>query len=377
MISYIPSNMVRSLAISATTSFLRTSLLKPSACRLLHVFNNSKENHSHSRSHYSKRHYSILPQKNSLKTLHNPFYLINSRDLHNNPDKSEKAGPIVNQHPTGEIINNPEAISKFSREAIDNALINMISSTVFSSTLSGCWLWLTDQTISSSPVALAIVSAGVICVAKNVVEVERVHHYAKLSRPFNRAKLSKSAEVNAITSTDLTPDSHKDLQTSLARIKEIPDVSIPKCMLIDPANEQVANTMDRWLVRFTLPFSVLNIIMISSKQRKSWDDYVAIGASSANIADFCSGPSVDEARKKFTDYLAKCTTIEELLELLIHPDALDSDMSFLYKWVEDAETIGVRVGRTGTLKLYKKCKSSSGGPYPIEHFPLNENISLK
>lgn len=95
----------------------------------------------------------------------------------------------------------------------------------------------------------------------------------------------------------------------------------------------------------------------------------AVKAAVTNLFDYFSGPSVGEAREKFTAILKNCKNAEEVLKVLIDHNIIDNGgMIFLKEWVKGQDSIGVRIGRNGSAILHKRT-FSLGGPYPIKTFP--------
>ncbi len=149
-------------------------------------------------------------------------------------------------------------------------------------------------------------------------------------------------------------------------------VVLPSCVLTNKADSLAALATERWLARINMPLAVLNIVLIASKasKQRTIDDYVILGTSATSIYDYFNGPSVAEARNKLTKALSNCDTPEAILKFFVDNEILDKGgMSFLKTWIENQNSIGVRVGRTSSPVLYKNRSLSFGGPYPIHLFP--------
>lgn len=274
---------------------------------------------------------------------------------------------------------------------------------LLSPTLSGIWLYFTEQMLYDSPVAMAALAVGVGVVAKRMVEVKRTNNYTHYSAILNADGPSFLQEANLRIkkimagenpSTKLTMKGLKvsgtvgDLdhpstarQETLAHILGFNRIVIPACTLTPRAEKLAELAHERWLARTTVPFSVLNIIGIMSKKSEDRhaDDAIVLAAAFHNIYDFFSGTSVEEARAKFTDSFMQCRTPQEVLKVLIDNNILDEGgMSFLNEWIKNQKTIGVRVGRTGTPVIYgdQGRQFSLGGPYPITVFPRKTQPAL-
>lgn len=256
--------------------------------------------------------------------------------------------------------------------------------------LSGLWLALTEQSLFESPVALACLLAGGAIISNRIMQTYRIKKYAQISVLCNEHP-STSKEENAIVKKILAGENSRIRFTAqgliLSGITSSPDpnaqmklakpylqtlksyrIVIPECALRNSAAHRVNFVYDRWLARITFPMAILNLIAIAAKEPKDRriDDYVVAASSAYSVYDYLSGPSVGDAREEFTNYLNQPENIRALLSRLIDKDMLDAGMNFLIPWSADRPSIGVRIGRTGSLILYKEDRTSIGGPYPIK-----------
>lgn len=288
-----------------------------------------------------------------------------------------------------------------------NGLIDQaIQAAIITPALSGAWLFVISPLVSDalslttpaslleSPVAMATLAIGGLFIAKNMMEVKRVNEYTRLSaithpvgpsiseddnlkvrqivageKPkikFNVLGLKISGPLGNLSSPSSV------LQDTITEIHNKRRVVIPACTLRSTADKLVNLTTERWLSRTTVPLSILNLIAIASKDPKDrrLDDYVVMAAAAENLFDYFSGPSVGEARERFTRLLKNCRNVDAVLKVLIDHHIIDNGgMSFLKEWAKDLDSVGLRVGRDGSAILYKHRKFSLGGPYPIKTFP--------
>lgn len=262
--------------------------------------------------------------------------------------------------------------------------------------LAAGWLALTEQGLLESPVALTSLVVGVSIIADRAIQSLRVKNYAQLSAicdsngPTDSVQTNKEVrqilagkdpkvkftyaglQISGLLGDETKPSQF--VQETLSRIRDMKRVPIPDCVLNPNADELANLATARWYARITFPLSILNLILIAAKDPKDRrpDDYIVIASSTYNIYDYLSGPSVDEARGKFTEYLKDCKSSEEVLRKLIALKSLKGGMSFLGEWAKDVKVTGVRVGRSGTIILYLDRQSSIGGPYPIQQFPKSQ-----
>lgn len=269
---------------------------------------------------------------------------------------------------------------------------------VLTPVVSAGWLFATDQALLASPVALSALIVGGAFIANRVMQMVRIKKYANLSimtkangpttSPDMNHKIQEmiagpkptiSLTRNGLFASGLVGDlkNPSDVkEKALAEIQSMNRIPIPASVLTQAADKAVDLTVDRWLARINVPFAILNILVIASKNSKDRtpDDYVTFAAASYSIYDYFSGKSVKEARQQFTDLLFSCKTPQGILKVLIDHDVIDEGgMSFLNEWVKTKSSIAVRVGRTGTPILYGNKSSSFGGPYPIQVFPKQDH----
>ena len=271
---------------------------------------------------------------------------------------------------------------------------------VISPVVSMGWLALTTQPLFESPVAMACLLSGGAVITNRVMQMYRVKEYAKLSALINPSSLSDFKEVKqevkqivagsnpkvelSLSGMEISGPVQKENQISsvakgaLARIHSMERVVIPSCMVSKRASPLIDQAMSRWVSRLSVPFAVFNLATILSKENRRLDDYVVAASSAHNIYDYVNGPSVGKARADLTNYLAQAKTSKEVLEKIIDPEDLQGSLSFLNEWARDASSVVIRVGRTGEPILYKNEKSSFGGPFPAESFPLkNKNLKIE
>lgn len=293
-----------------------------------------------------------------------------------------------------------DSVNGLIYQAIQAAFITPVLSSawlfVISPLISDALLLATPSSLLESPVAMATLAVGGLFIAKNMMEVKRVNEYSRLSTIINPIGPSISEDQNAIVRQIVAGDKPKIkfnalglnvsgpvgdinhpspvLQNTIKEIHNKRRVVIPTCTLKHKADELVNLTTDRWVSRLCMPLSILNMAMIASKDsdKRTLDDYVVFAASANNVYDYMTGPSVAEAREKFTRMLTQCRNTEEVLRILIDHNIIDNGgMSFLKEWVKDQNAIGVRVGRDGSAILHKRT-FSLGGPYPIKTFPEHD-----
>ncbi len=278
-------------------------------------------------------------------------------------------------------------------QRLNDVVKQALMAALISPTLSGIWLLATDQMLLESPVAMASLLCGGMFVTERVMQKTRVQKYAKLSTILNptpsiseddntRIKKIIAGENPKITfnTKGLTVSGPKGelkhlaqaVQHAISRTHSIGRVVLPSCVLTNKADSLAALATERWLARINMPLAVLNIVLIASKasKQRTIDDYVILGTSATSIYDYFNGPSVAEARNKLTKALSNCDTPEAILKFFVDNEILDKGgMSFLKTWIENQNSIGVRVGRTSSPVLYKNRSLSFGGPYPIHLFP--------
>jgi hypothetical protein len=165
------------------------------------------------------------------------------------------------------------------------------------------------------------------------------------------------------------------------RLQDMYRVVLPACVLKDKAHKLVDLSHERWLSRLAVPFAILNLLAILSKDSKdrTIDEYVVSASSTYDLFDYFSGLSVAEAREKLAHTLKKeCKTPEDVVRFFVDKKLLDAGgMNFLLEWSKNQQSIGVRVGRTGDAILYSKPKNSFGGPFPITMFAKKSDSKLK
>ncbi|HSW86597.1 MAG TPA: DUF4339 domain-containing protein [Rhabdochlamydiaceae bacterium] len=286
------------------------------------------------------------------------------------------------------------------RDHLMDLVVNMGLSAVASPILSGTWMVLTEQMLQESPVAMTCLVAGGAYIANQAMEFSRVKQYAKWSVLSDASGPSRYEEINQKVKQIISGNNPKiHLTTSglkisgtlgdpkqpsqavehaLLQINSLNRLVIPSCTLDRNAKDCIDFTTERWSTRINFPLAILYLIAMTSKDHKHrrLDDYVVMAASAYTIHDYFSGPSVDEARRKLSSYLEKAETPSEVLRLLINYQDLNGGMSFLTEWAKNVDTLAIRVGRTGSLILYKNRNFSIGGPYPIQQFP-SKNLASR
>lgn len=268
-------------------------------------------------------------------------------------------------------------------------------------TLSSLWLLATAQPLIASPVAISFLVVGGATVADRALQCWRINRFVRYSLVLNPlSKPSESTSTNkkiqdliarenpkiafTYSGLQITPRPYSGAsptlyERTLEEVRLQKRLPIPECVLNSQANHLSLQTMQRWVARINVIPAIINLISIASKDRKhrKADDYIVGAASAYNLYDFMSGPSVRKARQDFTDYLAKAKSPEHAVRSLIKADDFENGgMSFLKSWVQGMEKVAVRVGRTGTVILYKDRETSFGGPYPIHTFPQNGNKAI-
>lgn len=283
-----------------------------------------------------------------------------------------------------------ELHSRF-RELIKHAKI----AACVSPALSGIWMLATQQMLFDSPVAVAMLAMGAITVTERMLQIKRINHYAKLSTITAINGLSTFEADNQRAREIITGDGPKVkfhsegikvsgtigdvkhpsqvIQKTLSHIQAMRRVVVPECALNGKGDKLVSLTYDRWLARLVLPISILNMVSFMDKKRedRTIDDYIVFASSGYNVYDYLSGPSVADARQKLTNALSRCSTVEQVLKVLVDARMIEQGaMSFLKEWTKNEKSIGVRVSRTGDVIFYNSRSMSFGGPYPIQLFPL-------
>lgn len=263
---------------------------------------------------------------------------------------------------------------------------------VISPAISMGWLALTTQPLVESPVGMACLLSGGAVITNRLIQMYRIKEYAKLSALINPSSLSDLKEVKqevkqiiagsdpkvelALSGMEISGPIQKTNQISsvakgpLARIHSMERIVIPSCMVSKKASPLIDQTMSRWVSRLSVPFAIFNLLTILNKENRRLDDYVVAASSAHNIYDYANGPSVGKARDDLRNYLAQAKTSKQVLEKIIDPEDLEGSLSFLNEWAKDANSLAIRVGRTGEPILYKNGKSSFGGPFPAKSFPL-------
>lgn len=313
-----------------------------------------------------------------------------------NQDRQQQtASPAANAIKT---INIPVSQLKPGYQALHTRLNDLffqgMMAAVVSPVLSGAWLVATEQLLANSVVATAVLAAGGASVAGSALQIKRIKKYARLSMITNETGPAESDALNQqirqiiagnnptvkLTTQRLKVSGplgdlqypSQTVQNTLACIHAMNRIVLPDCVLTTDAKKHVDLTHDRWLARLIMPFSILNLVirLLPNSKKFTADDYVVLATSAHNIYDYFKGPSVFEARAKFTALLSKCDTPQEVIKTLIDHKLLDEGgMSFLTEWLKNQDSLAVRVGRTGTAVLYKERTSFFGGPYPAQFFP--------
>jgi hypothetical protein len=266
---------------------------------------------------------------------------------------------------------------------------------IASPAISGGWLLATGQLLKESPVALTALLVGGCFIADRLMQTTRVKQYTSLSVLTNKDGPASSALMNQRIQQILAGNnpsvkfSMKGLtvsgplgdiqnpssatQHALSRIYGMNRIVLPNCVLSQNTAELANLATQRWSARLSVPFSIINLFAIASKssEEKTPDDYVVGAASAYNLYNYFDGPSVAEARDKFTSSLSPATSSENLASRVVDNSVLyHGGMSFLNTWAKDQKSIAVRVARTGDVVLYNNRQSSFGGPYPIQLFPM-------
>lgn len=269
---------------------------------------------------------------------------------------------------------------------------------VVSPVLAVSWLALTNQILLESPVALSVLGFGGALVSNRIMQMMRVKNYVELSVKSNPdisslineknqqisqiiARYDTQVKFNHVGLQVLGSISDKSIseQVNPSKLSTMSRVVLPTCTLTNEANKLVNLSYDRWLVRLTMPFSILNLILILSKdpEDKKADDYIIMASSTYNLFDYFDGPTVAEARAKLTKALKKYKTPEEVIRFFVDRKLLDAGgMNFLLEWAQKQQAIGVRVDRAGNAILYKNSTSSFGGPFPLTLFAKSTKAKM-
>lgn len=287
------------------------------------------------------------------------------------------------------------------RKRLTEISINTGIAASISTIFSGVWLTVSGSPLLESPIPMVALAVGGGIVVDHAIEVYNIKKYAKLSVLSNPIGPAISSEMNAkiqqiiagnnptvkLTTSGLEivgplgnlESPSKIRENTILQIRSMNHITIPACVLGKHVEPLINNITKCWLSCLTLPFSFFQIgaTLNKSSKNRSLIDYAFAGYSAYNIYNYFQGESVAEVRKKLSNYLEKGKTSQEVLKLLIDGHDLQEGMSFLHPWSENVNTLGVRMGWTGKLSVYKNLPKNpiflQGGAYPIENFP-KENV---
>ena len=282
-----------------------------------------------------------------------------------------------------------ENLRKRLTEINVNIGIAASTSTIFS----GVWLAISGSSFLESPVPMAALAIGGAVIMDHVTEAYHVKKYAKLSVLSNPIGPAISSEMNAKIQQIIAGSNptvkltrsgleiigplgnleypSKIRENTILQIRSMNHITIPACVLGKHVEPLINNITKCWFSCLTLPFSFFQIgaTLNKSSKNRSLADYVVAGYSVHNIYNYFHGESISEVRKKLSNYLEKGKTPQEILKLLIDGHDLQEGMNFLHPWSENVNTLGVRMGWTGKLSIYKNPTFIQGGAYPIQNFP--------
>ncbi len=282
-----------------------------------------------------------------------------------------------------------ENLRKRLTEINVNIGIAASTSTIFS----GVWLAISGSSFLESPVPMAALAIGGAVIMDHVTEAYHVKKYAKLSVLSNPIGPAISSEMNAKIQQIIAGSNptvkltrsgleiigplgnleypSKIRENTILQIRSMNHITIPACVLGKHVEPLINNITKCWFSCLTLPFSFFQIgaTLNKSSKNRSLADYVVAGYSVHNIYNYFHGESISEVRKKLSNYLEKGKTPQEILKLLIDGHDLQEGMNFLHPWSENVNTLGVRMGWTGKLSIYKNRTFMQGGAYPIQNFP--------
>ena len=300
-----------------------------------------------------------------------------------------------------EIVQLSENQLKVGYENLRNRLTEITITTSvtasLSSLFSGVWVAFTGTPLLEASIPLIALTVGGGIVANQAIEAYHIKKYARLSVLSNPIGPAISNEMNdkiqkiiagsnpkvKLTRAGLEITgplgnlTHPSLvrENILSQIRSMKQIVIPSCVLGKHVDPFVNNITKCWTSSLALPFSFFQVATTIGKSPKnrSLADYIVVGFNTRNIYNFFCGESITEVRKKFSYHLEKGKTPEEILKLLIDGHDLQEGMSFLQPWLEGTNTLGVRMGWTGRLILYKNFQENSffpiGGAYPVQEFP--------
>lgn len=259
----------------------------------------------------------------------------------------------------------------------------------------GIWIHFTDQWISSY--GIAIMAIGLGTATERYVQARRATTYTHLSALINNVPLSISEKdnlkINAImaginpqiawtysglkisgpsANMQHSSDARKE---AIARCEAINRIVLPPCALSKKGAHLADRAFYQWLERFNLPRAIVDLaaLLIKDPKDKRPEDYVAIAAAANKISDYVTGVSLSAAKYKFRKALRQCESYDDLMTLLVDHQLIHAGgMSFFHEWLksQNDHPIGIRIGRTGSIIIYKfqTRTFSLGGPCELQFF---------
>lgn len=271
----------------------------------------------------------------------------------------------------------------------------MFQTGIATSAISGGWLFVTDQAIQHSPVAMAFTALGSIVVVNSLMQEFRVKRMLCLGIRCDQFGPSTVSSVNHEIHRILKGDKPNIVlkrdgivisgpkepsidmiptPRTMAEIQSMRRIKLPDIILKREVSNEVHTIFQRWVSRVAIPFNLANIRAFIAKSRDedsehSADDYVVMGAVISNLLDAVSNTPLKEEVGKFKERLNKANTPEELIQLLVDQKLLDGPFSFMRHWAQGVDKVSVRVDRACGLRLYRNSRYSIFGPMAATAFP--------